>query len=69
MHPMNALRESPSATPILDSGVLPSPRPKKRTLGVIIGFVIGILFAPVIGHLGDSKPKFQMSSVSILLIR
>jgi hypothetical protein len=45
---MSDSHESVSITPILDSGVLPPPRPKKRALGVIVGFGIGILFAVVV---------------------
>jgi len=41
------------STPILDSGVLPPLRPRKRALGVIIGFCIGILFAIVVDNVGS----------------
>jgi len=52
------LLESVSVTPILDSGVLPPPRPKKRLLGVVVGFPIGILFAVAVNNFGgpESQP-------------
>src|SRR5580704_15331162 len=45
---MRSMDEIAAITPILDSGVLPPPRPKKRMLGLIIGFGVGILFAAAI---------------------
>ena len=43
------------ATPILDSGVMPPPRPKKRVLGVIIGMGIGVLFAVLIDQVSRTR--------------
>jgi hypothetical protein len=68
MHPMNDLHESSSATPMLDSGVLPPPRPKKRVLGVIIGFIIGIAFAVVVGLMGDSHVRGNIALLSYFAI-
>ncbi len=55
--PMPNLRESVSVTPILDSGVLPPPRPKKRAFGLIVGFCIGILFAVIIDKFSSLKTQ------------
>src|ERR1700747_2108156 len=54
---MSDLKESISITPILDSGVLPPPRPKKRILGVILGFGIAILFAAAVDNFSSAKPQ------------
>src|ERR1700726_4953895 len=59
---MPNLHASGSITPILDSGILPPPRPKKRAMGAVIGFGIGILFAVVLDKFGSkaSPPKFSL---------
>jgi Zn-dependent protease len=52
---MHDVQKPTSITPILDSGVLPPPLPRKRVLGVCIGLVIGIVFAAVIENAGNSE--------------
>ncbi|MGP0019440.1 MAG: M50 family metallopeptidase [Candidatus Sulfotelmatobacter sp.] len=54
--PMQDLPETAPDTPILDSGVLPPVRRTKRAVGVIIGFVVGIVFAAVINNVGSLGP-------------
>ena len=59
--------ESSSTTPILDSGVLPAPRPKKRILGVIIGFGVGILFAVIVDRLSGPKSQPALTLLSYFI--
>jgi hypothetical protein len=55
--PMHDLQEAASATPILDSGVLPPVRRGRRAVGVVIGACIGIVFAVVINNVGSLGPQ------------
>jgi hypothetical protein len=50
-----------STTPILDSGTLLPPRPKKRILGAIIGLCIGLLFAAVIHHVSRTRGQNNLA--------
>src|SRR5258707_5552884 len=58
---MPDLLESVSVTQILDLGVLPPPRPKKRVLGVIIGLGLGILFGATIDNFGSAGSQPHLS--------
>jgi hypothetical protein len=61
---MPDLHESVSITPILDSGILPPPRPKKRVFGVVIGFGIGILFAVVADKFSRTASRQDLTLLS-----
>jgi hypothetical protein len=53
-----------SITPILDSGVLPPPRPRKRVLGLIVGFGVGLLFAFIIDNFSNARSLPGLALIS-----
>jgi hypothetical protein len=59
--------ESILITPILDSGVLPTPRPRKRILGLIVGFDIGILFVSIVDKVGSAKSQSVLTLLNYFI--
>jgi tryptophan-rich sensory protein len=56
------------ATPILDFGVLPPARPKKRALGLVIGACMGILFAVIVEKTSSTQSQTNLTLLSYLAI-
>jgi Zn-dependent protease len=64
---MNAMAQSPDATPILDSGIW--PKAKRKNIGsIVIGFVFAIPFAMIVISVANDTRRFGEQAANLVFV-